>query len=430
MDTKNFCQPSTVNRELLKPSARTQIIAMNKFFFAISIAAIICASFIKPNEPSFTVSTPSIVDSLEGSYPFMTSDAGGNTVLSWVRKTSDSTGIFVYANSIGGKTFGKPVIIPSSDNIHAHGENIPKVVFKPSGEIIAIWGASNPNANNAYSGLVFYSQSFDGGKTWSERKNLVTDSKGYDQRYFDVDLMPNGEAAIIWLDNRKESKKDGSAIYFATTSGNKGFQGEVKIAESCCQCCRTDLFIDKSSNIHILYRAIINDSIRDMVHAVSGDGGQTFSKPKQISDDNWVLKGCPHSGPAMTANEEGVHFAWYTGGQQSGVFYTNTNDNGNRFEPKDSVSSKARHPQIVAGSDRSVIIAWDEPIRNGVVVTSKIGIEKRIDGKAVLHAFISPEKLKATYPVISFTDNNLLVAYSINQNGTTRIAFQHMQFAN
>ena len=67
-----------------------------------------------------------------------------------------------------GKTFGKPVEIPGSTNVHPHGENMPKVIFKPSGEIIAAWGAANPNPKNPYSGLVYYSQSFDKGKTWTK----------------------------------------------------------------------------------------------------------------------------------------------------------------------------------------------------------------------------------------------------------------------
>jgi hypothetical protein len=39
----------------------------------------------------------------------------------------------------------KTIVIPASTNIHAHAENLPKVIFKPSGDIIAVWGAKNPN---------------------------------------------------------------------------------------------------------------------------------------------------------------------------------------------------------------------------------------------------------------------------------------------
>ena len=160
-----------------------------------------------------------------------------------------------------GKTFGKAIEIPGSTNVHPHGENMPKVIFKPSGEIIAAWGAANPNPINQYSGLVYYSQSFDEGKTWTKPRSLTDDTASFDQRYFDMALLPNGEAGITWLDNRKQWNKEGSGLYYAVTNGKNGFQNERLISGPCCQCCRTDLFIDTKKNIHVLYRAIINDSI-------------------------------------------------------------------------------------------------------------------------------------------------------------------------
>ena len=112
-------------------------------------------------------SAPVQIDNNPGECPYLTKDNKGNTVLSWVRMINDSTSVFCYATSTDGKSFSSPVLIPNSSNIEPHGENIPKIIFKPSGEIIALWGAANPNPKNKYSGLVYYTQSFDNGKTWS-----------------------------------------------------------------------------------------------------------------------------------------------------------------------------------------------------------------------------------------------------------------------
>ena len=108
----------------------------------------------------------------------------------------------------------------------------------------------------------------------------------------------------------------------AKTKEKNGFENEKLISQPCCQCCKTDLFIDKNGSIHVLFRGIVQDSIRDMVHMVSHDGGKNFSHPKRIHGDNWVISGCPHTGPAMTENQEGIHFAWFTGGKSKVCFYT------------------------------------------------------------------------------------------------------------
>lgn len=209
-----------------------------------------------------------------------------------------------------------------------------KIIFKLPGEIIAVWGAANPNQKNAYPDKVFYSRSSDEGKAWSKATCLVQDTAGFDQRYFDMALLPNGEAAIIWLDNRKKTTKEGSALYYAETKGNSGFENERLISEPCCPCCRTDLFVDSKKNIHILYRAIINDSIRDMVHSISTNDGKSFSSPGRISKDNWVISGYPHTGPAMTENEDGIQLTWFTAGGSSGIYYCHSKDNCKTFSTR------------------------------------------------------------------------------------------------
>lgn len=366
------------------------------------------------------------VDSVPGECPYLTKDNKGNTVLSWVRSINDSTTAFCYATTTDGKTFSQPVIIPNSGNIEPHGENLPKIIFKPSGEIIALWGAANPNPNNQYSGLVFYTQSFDNGKTWTAAKPLVNDPAGYDQRYYDVALLPNGEAGIIWLDNRKTNDKEGSALYFASTNGKNGFQGGKLISQSCCQCCRTDLFVDRQGGVHAVFRGIIRDSIRDMVHIVSMDGGQNFSPPKRINEDNWVIKGCPHTGPAMTENKEGIHFAWFTGGKKKGCFYTKTTDNGKSFAGADSISVMGSHPQLTSLANGELIIVWDEMQFAKNKMVKRIGIQRRnADGSAEARDYITAEDSNASYPVIApLNETSSIVAYSDNRDGKDYVTYQ------
>ena len=370
------------------------------------------------------------IDSMPGNCPYLTKDAKGNPVISWARAIDDSTFTFCYAVSEDeGRSFGKIITIPSSDNIQPHSENLPKIIFKPSGEIIALWGAANPGAKNKYSGLVYYSQSFDAGINWSHPRTLVNDTAGYDQRYYDVALMPSGEAAIIWLDNRKTTDKEGSALYFATTTGPGGFQNEKMISEGCCQCCRTDLYVDNKASIHVLFRGIIKDSIRDMLHTVSTDGGNNFSSPQLISNDHWVIKGCPHTGPAIAENKEGLHFAWFTGGLNKGCFYTQSSDNGNSFGQPDRISSLGSHPQISPLSDGEIIIAWDESVQVNNKYYKKIGIQKRTaDGMKKMQAFITADTTTASYPVIAPLNGQAsLIAYTMIRADKNYIMYQQVR---
>lgn len=372
-----------------------------------------------------------LMDTLPGSCPFFAKGNKGNVILSWVRSLSDTSAVVCYAVSTDdGKTFGSVNTIPSSSNVHPHAENMPKMIIKPSGEMIAVWGAGNPNPKNKYSGLVYYAQSFDGGKNWSAAKPLVNDTAGFDQRYFDVALLQNGEAVISWLDNRKSDNSEGSALYFAQTACNKGFLKEIRIDQSCCQCCRTKLFVDANNGVHVLYRSIINDTIRDMVHTVSVDGGKTFSKAQRINEDNWVIKACPHTGPTMTENKNGLHFAWYTGAKDQGVLYTQSANNGKSFTGADSVRTSARHPQMTTINNGALVVVWDEMVKENNVSVSRIGVQLRAaDGKRIGESFITTDTLNATYPVLTAINNNrLAVACCIKKNGKSYVAYKQVTF--
>lgn len=367
------------------------------------------------------------VDSLPSSCPFLTRDHKGNIILSWARMINDSSAIFCYAISAdGGRSFGETRLIPSSNNLQAHSENLPRMIVKPSGEFMALWGAANPNPKNKYSGRVFYSQSFDEGKTWTVPKTLVNDSASFDQRYYDMALLPGNEVAIVWLDNRKISEKEGSGLYFAVTDGPNGFQKERMISQQCCQCCRTDLFVDSKSNIHVLYRGIINDSIRDMLHIVSVDGGRNFTAPARISNDNWVIKGCPHTGPSMAENKEGLHFSWFTGGVNKGCFYTRSTDNGISFKQRDEISSLGSHPQVASFPDGKLAVVWDESVQVNNKYYKKIGLQVRSEkGRKYQTGFLTSDTLTASYPVVTtLNDQTSLVAYTIKKADKNYIQYR------
>ncbi len=396
---------------------------------SILVVAILIGGKNKTGNSVIQVEKEIQLDAQPGVCPFLTKDRIGNAVISWARALNDSTSIFCYAVSTdNGRSFGQPIEVPSSTNIQPHSENLPKIIFKPSGEIIALWGAANPNPKNKYSGLVFYSQSFNEGKTWTAARTLVDDSTSYDQRYYDVALLPNKEVAMIWLDNRKTSNKEGSGLYFAMTEGSKGFTNEKMISQNCCQCCRTDLFVDGQGGIHVLYRGIIQDSIRDMVHIVSLDESKTFSSPKRISNDNWVLKGCPHTGPAITENDKGLHFAWFTGGNDKGCFYTQSRNNGNDFAPRDRISTLGSHPQISATEDGNLLIAWDEPVEINKNHYKRIGLQKRNgSNNTTSQRFITSDSTVATYPVLAtLKDHISLIAYSVKKADKNYVMFRRV----
>jgi hypothetical protein len=381
-------------------------------------------SLLANNKTDSLKSATKIVADQNSSIPGLTKDRFSRPVISWVKALPENRFQFCYAiSSDKGKTFGEPVIVTPSTSISPHAENAPKLLFKPSGEIIAVWGVTATKSK--YAGLIYYSQSFDEGVSWSAARPLVNDPAGFDQRYFDIALNRQGEAVIIWLDNRKESTKEGSALYIATTYQREGFQQQHKIAETTCQCCRTKLHIDEKQQIHVVYRAILQDSIRDMVHQVSMDGGINFSAPKRIHEDNWVMRTCPHTGPTMTSNRQGLHFAWYSAAPTKASYYTQSTDNGGHFSEYAALSESARHPQMASLKNGEIALVWDEVNRSGSSPTTGITIERKtVDGKTSSRESLTQPEEMASYPVLIPLEEGFLIAYQVKTPAGQRIGWQ------
>lgn len=347
-----------------------------------------------------TAVMPSAVNT---SCPYLTHDAAGRPVLSWIAGADSGRGPQLYyaVYSDSTQAFGAPQLVSSSSHLEPHGENMPKIIYQPNGNMLAVYGVKNPQPGNPYTGAVFYTRSFDGGKTWSAAQPLVRDStESFDQRYFDVALLPDGNVAIVWLNN---SKPEGSTLYFASTEGRSGF-GQAKIlARHSCQCCRTALLVDSAGNIHVAWRNIFQDSIRDMAYCVSRDSGRTFSAAVRISADNWVVNGCPHTGPSMAMNTDALHFAWFTMGGGGGVYYAHKDQDGT-FSPRQVVSnlSSARHPEIVTLPDNDLAIVWDEGVRYGNTVHQRIGLQMRGPGGLLLDTrHLTPDSIDASFAQLS-----------------------------
>ncbi|WP_165864794.1 sialidase family protein [Rufibacter latericius] len=366
----------------------------------------------------------------KASCPYLTSDHKGNPVLCWVQ-AQDTLGnhLLMYARSTdGGRSFGEPAAIPTSAGVYPHDENLSKLLFKPNGDILAMFAVQNPNPENSYAGLVKYTQSFDGGKTWTAAKQLAQDAENsIDERYFDMAVLPTGEIAAVWLDSRKNTPKEGSSLYFSSTGGRQGFTYEKVIDQQLCQCCRTDLFLDGTGKLHTAYRAILNDSIRDMMHLVSSDNGKTFAPRERISLDNWAIKGCPHTGPTLAWNQQGLHAAWYTMGGGSGVFYSHKKEN-TPFAPREAVSSlaSAKHPQLTSFGENQLALVWDEQVPNSGNFSSRIGLQVRnAVGKPVRQTFLTSDTTSATHPVIlGLASANVLVAYTKKQGKNSEVWYQ------
>ena len=80
-----------------------------------------------------------------------------------------------------------------------------------------------------------------------------------------------------------------------------------------CYCCKTAIATGSDGSIHAAWRHVYPGNIRDIAFTMSADGGRSFTPPVRVSEDRWVLDGCPENGPAIAVDaSRRIHVVWPT----------------------------------------------------------------------------------------------------------------------
>lgn len=389
------------------------------FFFILMINQALLAQNTKKSAESFTISNPNN----KAISPRLTTDHKGNPVISWAEQddSSDVIAVCFAVSKDGGKTFSEKKNVRIVKGITAHAEGMPKLAFKSDGTIVAIYETKRPVPDSRFSGDLLYTMSNDGGDNWAIPQYVHTDtSAGKSRSFSDIIRLPNGEIGVSWLGERG-GKAGGRPVKFAQTSKSQGFGKETTAKEGACECCRTNLFADTEGGLHIFFRDILADGSRDMGHVVSKDNGASFGNYQVVYADKWKINGCPHTGPSTAQLGKTLYTAWYTGEDKNiGVKVT---DNAGKILTHIK-SANARHPQLTATKDK-LILVWEEPSEKKDNTNSRIRMQFLKQSGVIQTKDVTNNSENALFPVTLVSGKNIITAYEVEtKEAKTQIRYQ------
>ncbi len=244
--------------------------------------------------------------------------------------------------------------------VSSDGENRPKLAFGPENEIYVSW--TSPTSAK-YTGDIRFARSLDGGKTWKAPTTIHSDRQRIAHRFESLIVDRSGRLWATWIDKRdlrraeqSNSPYAGAAVYFAY-SDDRGasWQGDFKLADNSCECCRIALALDARGQPAAMWRHVFEPNERDHAFAsLSPEGG---TKPTRVTFDRWAIDACPHHGPSLAIANDGTrHAVWFTQRDGKGrVFYGQLGDPGPTNVRE--LPAGASHADIAVDSD-SLAIAW------------------------------------------------------------------------
>jgi hypothetical protein len=318
-----------------------------------------------------------------------------------------------------------------------HGDP-PTVITAPDGAIYVGWTRAQAKGHATD---ICLSASRDGGRSFEAPVKVNDDQKQVAHGMHSLAMAPNGRVYVAWLDERnisappaegkmkqsemsKSSKttKEGSAkkthkhhemnreVFVAfSTDGGRTFSPNQQIAKDACPCCKTSLAVDPSSRVYASWRQVLPGNLRHIAVASSKDGGNTFSSPVIVSNDQWEINGCPVSGAAMTAGGDGIlRVLWYTAGEagKPGLYSAESRDGGLTFGPRKTfASSNGRGTPVFIRSNDHVVAVWES---NDGDLSILSAAQLLADGQTTTTASLIRG---GELPSGAMTDEHLFVAY-------------------
>ena len=282
--------------------------------------------------------------------------------------------VVVARSDDGGTTFGEPVVAsPKGMRIVSYPVSPTQVEVGPKGEVFVLFLENDPvDLPNYHYGLSYLRlvRSDDGGRTFSAPIDVApTAREGVSATTMETSTLfiaPNGDLYISFLDLREKitlalKEKAGSADHeghdrtddsqpgdvqlrmVRSTDGGRTFSPSVLVSKPTCACCGTKVAQGDGTPLYATTRSAwkemkdgsIADAVRDPLLSVSRDEGATWSGATKISDDRFLMNGCPDVAAGLSVDSKGrLHAAWWTaGGAGPGVYYAVSTDEGRSFSP-------------------------------------------------------------------------------------------------
>jgi len=315
----------------------------------------------------------------------------------------------------GGDGFEKPVwVSPAGQAVTSAGENSPAFVAT-SDVLYAAWNEGHQ---------LLFARSRNWGKSF-ETPVAIADATGDSfHGYPSLGVAPNGDVYAVWIDTRDRSKgaEDNYAVYLARSTDNgSSFGRNSRVAAKICPCCRPTLAFGPGGEVLVIWRHIYPGPIHDMTVAVSSDGGQSFTEPRRIAEDNWKIDGCPDSGPAVARSGKRIYVAWLTEARPeiSGVRLSWTDDGGATWAPAIMGSQgilDANYPAFSVGDDGRAVLVFqgrDAHAKAGWSPFGVYAVEISADGKLGVPTAVPGITSSAQRPTVAAgTGGRLYVAWT------------------
>jgi hypothetical protein len=300
----------------------------------------------------------------------------GNFYVAWVNHEPNNRADVMIARHEAGPTPGAAVRVnPDAGTATAWRGDQPSLAVGKNGSVYVVWTA-RVESNGKKGTDLYLSVSSDMGRTFGAPVKINDDKVPAAHGMHSLGVADDGRIYVSWLDERNvaapapSTKAEGHHMesnrdLFIADSGDGGrtFSRNRKIAADACPCCKTALAIALDGTVYVSWRHVLPGNYRHIAVTSSTDAGATFSKPVIVSDDKWVLHGCPVSGPSLALADDGtLKVLWYAAGEANapGLYFAESKDKAQTFSARQLLAQgSVRGTPVLAAGNNAGVAVWE-----------------------------------------------------------------------
>jgi hypothetical protein len=249
--------------------------------------------------------------------------------------------------------------------------------------------------------------SLDGGKTWVSGIAPTDIPKG---PHAFLELAANNTGThLVWLDSRLGKQ---ALFYTQTSDGGATWSTDKTLDNKTCACCWNTMKTDSKNQLYVIYR---DKQPSDMaLIKVSQQGEQ--QRLGRVGEFDWDFNGCPHVGAGLAVQEKDnkvyLHALVGTGkAGTAGMYYLSSNNAGEQWGALHRIGKDlGLHGDIAATTDDEILAVWDMGGPEGMAIYATHSAN---NGKSwSKDVLISKPKMNATHPRVVTIDKSFLVFWT------------------
>ena len=323
----------------------------------ISLLSILCADFSANVQVSANAGT-------HNKMPDVAVEDNGTVHVVWINNDNNKN-VFYAKSTDHGSTFSTPIQINSYDG---HVSDImysgPKIT--EFGGIIHVVFADQRNGYDETN--IFYSQSTDGGDTWTEEVP-IGDGSAFNL-YPEIITSELGEIHVIYYSYNRRFLNFEYIFHIASSDSGQTFSDDEIVNNYTeaipCECCPAEILILNDGTKMVGFRNDNND-IRDTFATFSGTDETEWGNLTRISFDDYVIGACPSSGPGMSRLGEEVAISYMAAMDNTKkVFLKVSHDDASSLsdsilvDPSAATDIRQDHPYTAITDGNWIHVIWED----------------------------------------------------------------------